>query len=157
MERFESFIRDDTERQAQEEEAKFETATRTLTQLAISLPPLIDSIKEVELYDKALARAVRRALASARLRRYTALLRAAEHDDRVIPAAKPFPSAELAVLESETTGEKRKALEAERQELADRAALNAHMPAVSAEIARLQAVPRELHSRHRHERHHNSR
>jgi hypothetical protein len=150
MKRFESFIRDDTERQAQEEEDKFQTATRTLAQLTISFRPIVDSIKEVELHDKALARAVRRALASARLRRYMALRRA-EHDETAIPAEEPFPSAELAVLESEirkysadlqkaATGEERKALEAERQELADRAALNTHMPDISAEVARLQAT-----------------
>jgi hypothetical protein len=151
MERFESFIRDDTERQAHDEEAKFETVKRALTQLAISLRPVIDNIKEVELHDKALARGVRRALASARFRRYMGLRRAAGYDEKAIPATEPIPSAELAVLESEirkysddlqkaAAAEERKALEAERQELADRAALNTHMPALSAEIARLQAI-----------------
>jgi hypothetical protein len=133
MKRFEFFIRDDTERQAQEEEVKFETDTRALTQLAISLRPVVDSIKELELHDKALARAVRRALASARLRRYMALRRAAGHDETAIPPAEPFPSAHLAALESQirkysadlqnaATGEERRVLEAEQQELADRAA-----------------------------------
>jgi hypothetical protein len=69
MQRFEAFIRDDTERHAQEAEEALTTAAQTLAGMAISLRPLADSLREVELHDKALVRAIRRALASARLRR----------------------------------------------------------------------------------------
>jgi energy-coupling factor transporter ATP-binding protein EcfA2 len=75
MTRFESFILDDTERQAQAAEQLFATAAHTLTQLAISLRPIADSLREVALHEKALDRAIRRALASARLRRYAATRR----------------------------------------------------------------------------------
>jgi hypothetical protein len=43
MKRFETFIRDDTERHAQEAEAAFDAAARTLAELAISLRPITDS------------------------------------------------------------------------------------------------------------------
>ena len=151
MQRFETFIRDDTERQAQEAEEKFGVAARSLAELVIRLQPVADSLKEVELQDKELARTIRRALASARLRRYAALRQTAGHNEAIIPAAARFPGAPLATLESETrkyaadlqkaaTGSERKALEAERQELADRATLSTHLAAVKAEIGRLQAI-----------------
>lgn len=150
MKRFETFIRDDTERQAQDAEQAFDTAAHTLAELAISLRPIADNLNEVELHDLALARAVRRAIASARLRRHAVRRRLAGHEEG-IPAAELFPSAEILALVSQitkyaadlqkaATGDERKALEAERQELADRTTLHAHMPTVKAEIERLQAI-----------------
>lgn len=151
MERFETFIKNDTERQAQGANEKFRTAVRTLAGLVIHLQSFADNLKEVELHDKALARAIRRVLASARLRRYAAQRQIAGRKEPVIPAAEPFPGTALTALEAEirkhaadlektATGDERKAIEAERRELADRAALNTHMAAVNAEIARLQAI-----------------
>jgi hypothetical protein len=43
-------------------------------------------------------------------------------------------------LQKAATGNERKVLEAERQELADRATLHTHMPIIQAEIARLQTI-----------------
>jgi hypothetical protein len=156
MKRFETFIRDDTERQAQEAEEAFETATRTLAELAISLRPITDSLKEVELHDKTLDRqtldrAIRRALASARMRRHELRRRTTGNEQAVIPDAEPFPSAAILSLEVQVrkyaadlqkaaTGDERKALEAERQDLADRATLHAHMPTIKAEVERLKAI-----------------
>jgi hypothetical protein len=151
MERFESFIRDDTERQAQEAEQKLESAAHPLAELTIIIRPVFDSLKELELLDKALARSTRRALASARLRRYAAQHRAAGNDEALIPAAEPFPGAALSKLEEDirkyaadlqkaATGDERRALVAEQQELADRITLRTHMPIVRAEIARLHAI-----------------
>jgi len=151
MKRFESFIRDDTERQAQRAEEKFGTAARTLAELAISFRPIGDSLKEVSLHDKALARAVRRALASARSRRSAVRQRVSGNEEIVIPAPEAFPSAGISNLEADirkyaselqnaATADERKILEAERQELADRATLNTRMATVGAEIARLQAI-----------------
>jgi hypothetical protein len=77
MKRFESFIRNDTERQAQEAEARLDAAMRTLTELTIKLYPVAESLQEIELHDGTLARAIRRALASARARRYAAKRRIA--------------------------------------------------------------------------------
>jgi hypothetical protein len=99
MKRFESFIRDDTERQAQEAETKLDTATRTLTELAIKLHPVAESLQEIELHDRTLARAIRRALASARARRYAAQQHMAGNE-AVIPAAEPFPIAQISALEA---------------------------------------------------------
>lgn len=151
MRRFEAFIRDDTERHAQEAEEALVTAEQKLAGLAISLRSIADSLREVELHNRALARAIRRALASARLRRHMARLCLAGDEKVTVPAAEPFPSAGVSDLETQirayaadlqkaATGEQRKALEAERQELADRALLGEHMPAVKAEIERLKAI-----------------
>ncbi len=151
MKRFEAFIRDDTDRQAQEAEQVFATAAHTLAELAISLRSISDSLREVALHDKALDRAICRALASARLRRSATRRRIAGDEQAIIPAAELFPSAAIsdlevqvrkyaADLEKAATGEERKALEAERQELSDRAVLHAHKPTVKAEIERLKAI-----------------
>jgi hypothetical protein len=151
MKRFETFIKDDTEHQAQESENKFRSVISTLTDLVIRLRPIAESLGEVELHDKPLARIIRRALASARLRRHATLRRVVGHEHAAIPAAEPFPSVALATMETEiqkyaadlqkaATGGERIALQAERQELADRATLNTHMAAVKAEIARVQAI-----------------
>ena len=151
MKRFESFIRNDTERQAQEVEAAFATAARTLADLTISYAALADSLKEVARQDPPLDRAIRRALASARLRRHVLRRHIATGGQITIPAAQPFPAAEIAALEAQVrqyaadlekaaAGEERKALDAERQELADRALLHTHLPAVKAELERLKAI-----------------
>ena len=151
MKRFEDFIRDDTEREAQEAEKAFATTARTLADLAISLRPVTDSLGEVRLHDKALERAIRRAFASARLRRHAVRRRLAGDEQAAIPAAEPFPGAGVSALEAQirvyaadlqkaSTGDERKALESERDELADRATLQAHLPAIKAEIERLNAI-----------------
>jgi hypothetical protein len=151
MQRFEKFIRDDTEHQAQTAEEASSKAARGLANLKISLPPIADSMREVQLHNPVLVRAIRRALASARLRRFALGRRIAGNAEAVIPNAEPFPEAEIAVLEAEirryaadlekaATSDERQALEAERQELADRATLHAHMAAVKAEIERLIAM-----------------
>jgi energy-coupling factor transporter ATP-binding protein EcfA2 len=151
MQRFEAFIRDDTERQAQEAQEALAAAARGLAELAIILQPIADSLKEVALHDQTLDRAIRRALASARLRRRV-LRRCLEGTEVTdIPAAQPFPGAALSALETQiriyaadlqkaATGDERKALEAERQELADRMALQGHMRTVKTEIDRLKTI-----------------
>jgi ABC-type transport system involved in cytochrome c biogenesis ATPase subunit len=151
MQRFENFIRDDTERLAQEAEEAFATAARALAALPIRLRPITDSMLEVQLHDPILARDIRRALASARLRRAALGRRIAGNAETIIPDAVPFPATAIAALEAQVrkyaadlekaaTGDERKALEAERAELADRATLHTHIEAVRAEIARLKAI-----------------
>lgn len=151
LKRFEAFIRDDTERQAQEADKVFATAARTLTELAISLKPIADSLREAELHDRGLGHAIRRALASARLRRTVVRRRLAGSEATAIPAAEAFPGATISTLEAQirtyagelqkaATGDERKSLETARQELAERAILHAHMPAIKAEIQRLKAI-----------------
>lgn len=151
MKRFEAFIRDDTERQAQKAEEASTTAAQALAGLAISFQSIADSLREMELHDRALARAIRRAVASARLRRFAVRRRLAGNEQAAIPAVEPFPGEAVSAVEAQirayaadlqkaATGDERKALEAERQELADRATLRAHMPTVKAEIERLKAI-----------------
>jgi hypothetical protein len=151
MKRFESFIRDDTERQAQEAETSLDTSARILTEPAITLHPVAETLQEIKLHDLTLARAIRRALASARARRYAVPRRLAGNLEAVIPAAAPFPIAQISVLQADTrkyadalqnaaSDDERKVLQAERQELADREILRAHLPAIKAEIARLRFI-----------------
>ena len=150
MNRFDAFIRDNTERQAQQAEQTFNAAWDALAGLPIRLQPIADSLRDVELQDKALARTIRRALASARLRRHAAF-RGTFGGDTAMSSAAPSPTASLTTLEAGVrkyavdlqkgaTGDERKALEGERQELADRAALNTHLETVRAEIGRLRAI-----------------
>lgn len=151
MSRFESFIRDDTERHAQDAEAEFAAAAGKLDELAISLRPIADSLKEVAFQDPTLGRTIRRALASARLRRSAVRRRLAGSEAAVVPPVQSFPAEALAALEANVrnyaadlekaaAGDERKTLEGERQELADRALLRMHMPAIRAEIERLKAI-----------------
>jgi len=151
MGRFEAFIRDDTERQAQDAERNLETAAQSLANLTIRFQPIAESLNEIELHDRTLGRAIRRALASARTRRYAAQCRLAGNDQATIPPLEPFPNGQTTALEADTrkyaadlqnaaSGEERKALQTERQELADREVLRTHLPAIKAEIARLQSL-----------------
>jgi hypothetical protein len=149
LSRFDVFIQDDTKRQADIAAGQLNTTARTLRGLTISLRPIADTLKEVALHDRALARAIRRALASARLHRYTALSLITGNETVSIPPAQAFPGeaitrlgAELTLyateLQKAATADERKALEAERQELSDKATLHTHMPTIRTEIARLQ-------------------
>ena len=108
-------------------------------------------MQEIELHDRTLACAIRRALASARARRYAAQQQMAGNDKAVIPDAEPFPIAQISALEADTrkyaadlqnaaSGDERKVLQAERQELADRVTLRTHLSTIQAEIARLQSI-----------------
>jgi hypothetical protein len=150
MARFETFIQADTERLAEAAATAAGTAAQALDKVVISLRPITDTLNEVGMHDATLARAIRRALASARLRRRAARRRIGD-ESVIIPDAAPFPRDALAALEAQVrqyaadiqkaaAGAERKALEAERQELADRAALHTHLPAIKAEIERLKAV-----------------
>lgn len=151
MQRFEAFIRDDTERQAQAAEATFQTAERGLSDLTISLEPIADALREIELQNRDLSRTIRRAVAGARLRRYALQRRLRGDRQATIPAPAPFPTDRIAALQAATrqyaadlqsaaASADRKALEAEYQELADREALRTHLTAVKAEIAWLQSL-----------------
>jgi hypothetical protein len=148
--RFEAFIQDDTKRTSDIASEQLNTTARTLRGLAIRLRPIADTLKEVELHDRPLAHAIRRALASARLRRYAALSLIAGNETVSIPAPEAFPGEAItrlcaevtlyaAELQKAATGDDRKALEAERQELSDRAMLQAQMPTIRDEIARMQS------------------
>lgn len=151
MELFESFIRDDTERQAEAAEDAFAASVRALDALTIRLRPLADGLRELQLHDGALYQTVLRALAAARGRRHALRRHLAGDEAAAIPEAAPFPSEALtdwetevrayaAALQKAASGDDRKAMENERQELADRLALQQHLPTVAAEIERLKAI-----------------
>ena len=150
MQRFEAFVRGDTERLAEEAEARVVEAGNALTKLEIRLSAISDTLAEVAMEHGGVARKVRRSLASARLRRH-ALLQVLVGKKLAPPAAAPSPLAELLSIESRlrayateldglATGGTRTKLEAERDELADRASLGQHVDAVRGEITRLAAI-----------------
>ena len=151
MNRFEAFIRDDTERHAEQAENDFTAALQALDALEITLRGISDSLKEVRFHDSALERSIRRALAAARIRRRAVRRRLAGEEQAAIPAVLPFPAEAISALEAQirayaanlhkvAKGDERKTLESERQELADRAVLGEHLPSVKAEIERLKAI-----------------
>jgi AAA domain len=151
MGRFEAYIRDDTERQAQAAETAFETAMQSLSGAPIRLQPIAESLREIELQDRDLGRAIRRALATARVRRYALQRRIAGDEQTTVAPPAPFPAVQIAELEAAVrkyaadlqnaaAGQERQALEVEFQELADREALRTHLAALKAEIARLQSI-----------------
>lgn len=150
MQRFEAFVRGDTERVADEAEQRLAEAEGALSAHVIRLAPIADALAEVALENDGVTRAICRSLASARLRR-TALFRLLHGDNWIVPAAAPSPMDELVSMESRAreyaselqglaTGGTRRALVAERDELADRVSLAQHIGAVKEEIARLVAI-----------------
>jgi len=88
MQRFEAFIQDDTEKQAQEQRGNSTAPPRT-RRVIIRYQPIADSLREVRLHDEALAGTIRRALASARRRRYFVQRRIAGNGETEIPPPNP--------------------------------------------------------------------
>ena len=150
MQRFEEFVQGDTERLADEAEKRLVEAQDALMAVVIRLEPIVDALAEISLESGQAARAVRRSMASARLRR-AALMKRLQGHGWVVPIAAPSSLAELAAIGSRAreyaselqglaTGGTRKTLEAERDELAERATLAKHIGAVEEEVARLAAI-----------------
>lgn len=151
MQRFEKFITEDTERQAQQAENSFKTAFQKLTQQSIAILPLKPNRQEVKIQHPILANQILRFIASARLRRY-ALVRAVTNSHEFHPPkSAPDPSKELekleviirsyaAELQKSATDDARKILQKELAELSDRATLHDILPEVTEEISRLKAI-----------------
>ncbi len=150
MQTFEAFVRDDTERLADAAEDELGAVQARLSGTVIKLATVADALAEVALDDVGLAAAIRRYLASARLRRLAASRRL--HDGAwIVPAQAPSPLGRLAEMEAETRAYARelqalasegtrKTLESERDELTDRVNLATHFEVVTAEIRRLTAI-----------------
>src|SRR5262249_15904449 len=132
-------------------EAALEVGVRDLSALTITLAPIVESLREIELQDRDLARAVRRALASARARRHLFRRRLEGDQGLAVPPAIPFPTTEISAfeigvrqyaanLQTAAAGPERTALETEAEELTDRQVLCTHLDSVKAELARLEAL-----------------
>lgn len=151
MRRFEEFIKKDTERQAQAAEEAAKTARQQLTSLGLDVRPFRPQLQEAALQNPELAKRTRRALASARLRRFLLRRSLGQAQASQLPAAAPTPTAELAQLETTLRSyatelqkaagaDERKKLEAELAELNDRALLSGLVQTVTEEVQRLKNI-----------------
>lgn len=144
---FDAFVRNDTEQAAQLAEERFAKAREELAEGRVSIP--VPGLRQqLVTTHPVIARQVLEVLAAARVRRAMTL---AGSDLDGLPALSPSPSAALLSLASEAqtyadelaqTGESegRRALEDERNELLDRAALADLIPKAEKEVERLKAL-----------------
>lgn len=151
MRRFENFIKEDTEKQAQQAEESFKNAFQKLTQLNISILTLKSNLQEVKIQNPILGNQILRFIASARLRRYT-LVKAVKNSQEFNPPNSTLdPSEELETLElsvrsyaeelaKSATDNTRKILQKELDELSDCATIQSILPEVTKEVNRLKAV-----------------
>ncbi len=151
--RFETFIKEDTERQAQDAEKTATVSKKKLTDYHISTRTIIAGLEEIALHDTAKSKALRRFIASARLRRYMTLKSIAGVANQLdnLPPFATNPKAEIAIVEQQLRAnaeESKKAAEAverkkqqtELEELSDRQILNGMMQAITDEITRLKTL-----------------
>jgi energy-coupling factor transporter ATP-binding protein EcfA2 len=148
---FDAFIQRDTEQQAQKAEQRMSDARKTFDSSRIHILSIAAIHQRLVLADPALGKAALRFLASARQRQ--AVCRRALDEDAALalPAWAESPIEKIRELEDATRRyaaelrqaadvEGRKRLEAERDELADRLALDVLEERGRAEVARLKAL-----------------
>lgn len=151
MGRFEKFIQDDTEKQAQTAESELKSARHAIGSLGISTRKEKANLQELDLHNAGLGRRARRFLAAARLRRYE-LQKAIEKElPLVLRPVEADPMAEIARIETtirnyaeelrkSALGEERKKLESDLAELGDRSLLSGMIQTVQEEIERLKNI-----------------
>ena len=148
---FDSFIQDNTERQADLANQTFDTAERKFIGERIHVSAYAAIRQRIALADPALARQVLRFLASAQHRRLICVRAFAHEEPLALPPHAPSPIASIDSLEAATRTyaaelkraadiEGRKVLEAERDDLADRIALGQLQDVAASEVRRLQAL-----------------
>lgn len=151
MRRFENFIKEDTEKQAQQAEESFKTAFQNLAQLNMSILTLKSNLQEVKIQNPILANQILRFIASARLRRYTLVRTVTNSQEFNPPNSAPDPSEELETLElsvrsyaaelqKSVTDDTRKILQKELAELSDCATIQSILPEVTKEVNRLKSI-----------------
>ncbi len=150
LQRFEDFIKADTERYARETEQAARNAQEGLSTIIISTRTLEIGLRELQLQDARLEKKTRRFLASARLRRKIATRNLG--DERLpVPITSDSPVAEIKTIESQVrkyagelkaaaTATERKKLEEELAELQDRQILGDNIEVVESEVKRLQDI-----------------
>ena len=152
MARFEEFVKQDTEQQAQAAEASATAAFNKLAGRTIDARATKPTRQEIALSDPKLARDILRFIASARLRRY-ALVNAIKQRREVLhlPPFSADPKAALGEMEkiirsyaeelqNAANADERKKLEAEVAELTDKVILRDALPAVHDEVERLRKI-----------------
>ncbi len=151
MARFEEFIQQDTAKESAAAAQEASTAIRSLSERSIGTRQHSAALRELGLHEAAVARAARRAIAAARLRKSLTLRALASGSPPPPLPSLDAPSAEVAALESKLRGHAdevrkssdeatRKKLETELAELSDRVTLSSMLPAVRDEVERLAAI-----------------
>ncbi|MBU9147146.1 AAA family ATPase [Burkholderia multivorans] len=151
MARFEEFIQQDTELQAQKAERAARDARLTASRVRMQTLEYKAALDEIGLRDAALRQSTRRFIASARLRRFVLLRSLGAENDEQLPPTVPSPLAALIELEVNVRkyaeelrqaagAEERKKLESELAELNDRALLAGILPTVIEEVERLKSI-----------------
>ena len=150
LDRFERFVRADTEQAAIRAEEAFDAAFADLNAKPVRIPAG-GRRQQLRLTRPALAREALRALAAARLRRARALVASKDGVSVQLPDMPASPEAALRELAAETNSyadelaqacdpDGHGRLEAERDALRDRAALANLLPKAQAEVARLKSL-----------------
>lgn len=148
---FDDFIKADTEERARRAEQAFDDANERFAAKPVNARRYGDIRRRIALADPALGRAILRFLASARLRRAVCVRSLSEEGELALPETAPAIDAEVTAREASVRAyaaelaqaadlEGRKRLEAERDELGDRIALEGWLPKIAAEIERLKAL-----------------
>jgi len=151
MKRFDGFIRDDTEQQAQAAETLSKELRQKLNSISISFRPLKPTLREVEIQNPGLAREVRRFLAGAKLRRYAVLKNLGGGENPVLLESPSNPGKKVSEMEvgfrsyagelaKSANSEERKKLEGEHEELSDRELLSGMIQTIENEVERLHRI-----------------
>lgn len=146
---FETFVQSDVERRAQEAERAFASALTAFDRRKVSLRGA--ARRKIAIADAGLGKEILRFMACARLRRIICRRTVEKGDRKDFPVLPNNPAARVQTLENaireyaqellqaaDLTARAR--LEAERDELADRIALQTLLDTARAEVARLQAI-----------------
>lgn len=148
---FDAFIQADAEKQADAAERSFQSLSKQFEAKAISGRAHADIRRRVALADRTLGKAILRFLASARLRRVACRRSLSDDQPLTLPELAPAVDADIAARESSARAYAaelleaadlagRTRLEAERDALEDRIALDEWLPTVKAEIVRLKTL-----------------
>jgi len=151
MQSFETFIKADAEAQADAAEEAFKEALEAFASKKIDTRLVAPARRQIAIQQPAVARSVLRFLASADLRRLQCLKGLSQDAPLVVAAFAAYPKADLEAIERALTAyaaqldaaaneDGRKALETERDGLADRVAVKDLLPVARKEIARLDAL-----------------
>jgi energy-coupling factor transporter ATP-binding protein EcfA2 len=151
MQRFEEFIQQDIERQAQAAERLSKLSFEELLSTRIGTRPSKINLDELMLEDHVLASRVRRFIGSCRLRRYALVTAHKLEAPIALPAALMSPAPDLASLEEKirehglelgklAETDERQKLELQLAELVDRVSLRSAMHEVLVELERLEQV-----------------
>ena len=151
MLKFEEFIQQDIEKQAQESEKLAYDALDRLVQKKISIKPIRAYIQNIPFTNPDLSKKITRFIASSRFRRYLLIKALNNIKKPILPIYDIDPEIKLQEIENEThnyvtdlkkalVGDERKELKKEFSELSDRKIMNDILQLLNKEIERQKAI-----------------